>query len=53
VYAKIAELQALLDDGMSMMKNGNANGANDLFKEEKSGQGHGRGKGGRGKGKSD
>ncbi len=53
VYAKIAELQALLDEGMGMMKNGNANGANDLFEDEQGGHGNGGGKGGHGKGKSD
>jgi hypothetical protein len=43
VEAKIQELQALLDEGLGMMQNGNANGANDLFKDNQGGGDHGMG----------
>ncbi len=54
VYAKIEELQTLLDEGIDMMRNGNANGANDLFEDSQKGKhGNGSGNGGHGKGKDD
>jgi type VI protein secretion system component VasK len=56
VDAKIQELQALLDEGMGMMQNGNAGGANKLFEDaekKNNGMGHSNGGHGKGNGKDD
>ncbi|MCX6649913.1 MAG: hypothetical protein NTV61_11100 [Candidatus Bathyarchaeota archaeon] len=54
VDAKIQELQTLLDEGMGMMQNGNAGGANKLFEDaEKGNNGMGHGNSGHGNGKND
>jgi len=55
VEAKIAELQALLDEGMGMMQNGKVDDANDLFEGHRGGSEHGMGGGmdhGQGKGRN-